>query len=48
MHDLNCFSKGYGHEKYFLEIEDWLSKDVPAEQNLPLVIESDEGVGKKT
>jgi hypothetical protein len=33
-------------ERYFLQIEDWL-KDETAE-NTPLVIEADEGVGKKT
>lgn len=38
----------YGLEKYFIEIEDWLAKKPTAENNVPLIIEADEGVGKKT
>lgn len=38
----------YGLEKYFIEIEDWLEKKPDKENNLPLIIEADEGVGKKT
>lgn len=39
----------FGLEKYYIEIEDWLARDVPEdEDNLPLVIQSQEGVGKKT
>jgi hypothetical protein len=35
-------------EKYFIEIEDWLAKKPSPEDNVPLIIEADEGVGKKT
>ena len=36
-------------EKYFIEIEDWLAKDIEKEEdNVPLVIDSEKGVGKKT
>ena len=35
-------------EKYFIEIEDWLAKKPSDEDNVPLIIEADEGVGKKT
>lgn len=39
----------FGLEKYFIEIEKWLNTDVEEdEENLPLVIEAEEGVGKKT
>ena len=38
----------YGLEKYFIEIEDWLEKKPDPENNMPLIIEADEGVGKKT
>jgi len=37
-----------GLERYFLEIESWLEKETSAEENKPLVIQADEGVGKKT
>lgn len=41
--------KTFGLEKYFVMIEDWLKKDIETqEENLPLVIEASEGVGKKT
>jgi hypothetical protein len=39
---------GSGLEKYYLMIEEWLKLDVPAEENRPLVIQADGGVGKKT
>ena len=39
---------GNGLEKYYLMIEEWLNMDVQAEDNKPLVIEADRGVGKKT
>lgn len=36
-------------EKYFIEIEDWLNQPLESEEeNLPLVIEAEEGIGKKT
>lgn len=35
-----------GLDKYFLQIEEWLKDDTS--DNIPLVIEADEGVGKKT
>ena len=38
----------YGLEKYFIEIEDWLKKKPNSDSNTPLIIEADEGVGKKT
>ena len=38
----------YGLEKYFIEIEDWLKKKPDPENNFPLVIQADEGIGKKT
>ena len=38
----------YGLEKYFIEIEDWLAKKPSEEDNVPLIIEADEGVSKKT
>ena len=38
----------YGLEKYFIEIEDWLKKKPGQQKNVPLVIEADEGIGKKT
>lgn len=40
--------QGNGLEKYYLMIEEWLNADVPAEHNTPLVIEGDQGAGKKT
>lgn len=43
-------SSAVGLEKYFLTIEEWLDKpsNTKEEENLPFVIEADEGVGKKT
>lgn len=38
----------YGLEKYYIEIENWLNKKLPEDRNVPLVIEADEGIGKKT
>lgn len=38
----------YGLEKYFMQIEDWLVKSPTEDGNVPLVIEADDGVGKKT
>lgn len=35
-------------EKYFVEIEDWLNKPQKNGDNMPLVIEAEDGVGKKT
>jgi hypothetical protein len=35
-----------GLDKYFLEIEQWINSD-PAE-NTPLIMEAEEGIGKKT
>ena len=36
-------------EKYFIQIEEWLNTELEDEdENLPLVIEAEEGVGKKT
>ena len=40
--------KTYGLDKYFIEIEDWLNKKPEDGRNVPLLIEADEGVGKKT
>ncbi|CAD8176209.1 unnamed protein product [Paramecium pentaurelia] len=37
-----------GLDKHFLKIEEWLDQDVKGKQNLPLVIEAEDGVGKKT
>jgi hypothetical protein len=34
-------------EKYFVNIEDWLKKKPESGKNLPLLIEAEEGVGKK-
>lgn len=39
---------GSGLEKYYLMIEEWLNMDVPTEDNKPLIIQADGGVGKKT
>lgn len=39
----------FGLEKYFIEIEEWINpSDNSKENGLPLVIEAEEGVGKKT
>ena len=38
----------YSLEKYFIEIEDWLKKKPEEGNNVPLVIEADDGIGKKT
>jgi transcriptional regulator of acetoin/glycerol metabolism len=41
--------KTFGLEKYFIELEEWLNKPLnSARDNLPLVIEAEEGIGKKT
>ena len=37
-----------GLERYFVQIEHWLARAVHPEENLPLLIEAEEGVGKKT
>lgn len=40
-----------GLEKYFLHIEEWLKRDfseIDIVQNTPLVLQAEEGVGKKT
>jgi hypothetical protein len=40
---------GSGLEKYYLMIEEWLNMETTAaEDNKPLVIQADGGVGKKT
>ena len=39
---------GGGLEKYCLMVEEWLGLDPAPEENLPLVIEAEGGVGKKT
>ena len=36
-----------GLERYFVQIEHWLARPVRPEENLPLLIEAEEGVGKK-
>ena len=40
--------KTFSLEKYFIRIDDWLSKKTEQSQNYPLLIESHSGVGKKT
>jgi hypothetical protein len=35
-----------GLEKYFLEIEQWIEQEQV--ENTPLIMEADEGIGKKT
>jgi len=46
------FYKGqhtYGLERHFMEFDEWVDKEPrKPEENLPLIIEADEGVGKKT
>ncbi|CAD8161669.1 unnamed protein product [Paramecium pentaurelia] len=37
-----------GLDRYFLEIEDWLDEEKSLHQNTPLVLEADDGIGKKT
>jgi hypothetical protein len=39
---------GTGLEKYYLMIEEWLAMETTQEENKPLVIEAEGGVGKKT
>lgn len=40
---------GTGLEKYYLMIEEWLNMETPnQEDNKPLVIQAEGGVGKKT
>mgnify|MGYP003431201065 FL=1 len=39
---------GSGLEKYYLMIEEWLNMETATEDNKPLVIQADGGVGKKT
>jgi len=39
---------GSGLEKYYLMIEEWLNMEMTGEDNKPLVIQADSGVGKKT
>lgn len=39
---------GSGLEKYCLMIEEWLNMETSPEENFPLVIQADGGVGKKT
>ena len=41
--------KTFGLEKYFMEIDEWVNKEPASEeQNKPLLIEAEEGSGKKT
>ena len=41
--------KTFGLEKYFIQLEDWINRPIKdGEDNLPLVIEAEEGLGKKT
>lgn len=41
--------KTYGLEKYFIDLDEWVAKDIEdPKDNVPLVIEADEGAGKKT
>jgi len=35
-------------ENYFIQIEEWLNRDVSAHDNKPLIIDTDVGVEKKT
>ena len=35
-------------DRYFLEIESWLDEDKTLHTNTPLVLEADDGIGKKT
>ncbi|CAD8193095.1 unnamed protein product [Paramecium octaurelia] len=37
-----------GLDRYFLEIESWLDEDKTLHTNTPLVLEADDGIGKKT
>ncbi|CAD8174304.1 unnamed protein product [Paramecium pentaurelia] len=37
-----------GLDRYFLEIEQWLDEDKTLHTNTPLVLEADDGIGKKT
>ncbi|CAD8126406.1 unnamed protein product [Paramecium sonneborni] len=37
-----------GLDRYFLEIESWLDDDKSLHTNTPLVLEADDGIGKKT
>ncbi|CAD8212015.1 unnamed protein product [Paramecium pentaurelia] len=37
-----------GLDRYFLEIESWLEEDKTLHTNTPLVLEADDGIGKKT
>ncbi|CAK69854.1 unnamed protein product (macronuclear) [Paramecium tetraurelia] len=42
------FRTASGLDRYFLEIEDWLDEEKSLHQNTPLVLEADDGIGKKT
>ena len=39
--------KSISLEKYFVHIENWLKQKVDPESNYPLLVEAEEGVGKK-
>lgn len=41
-------SSTIGHEKYFLQIEEWIDRRTDPLENTPYIVEADEGVGKKS
>ena len=47
-HHYNKENNSTNLEKYYVHIEDWLKQPITPDQNFPLLIEAEEGFGKKT